>query len=160
MQDLVNEIGIFLIEQLRGELSRQGHNLTGALANSIEYEVTQATDSVKLTFSMNSYGLSLNTGIPAARIPYTRGSGRKSSQYIDGLRRWVRIKFGYSQQRAERVAFAIASKQKQQGYPLTGKTRWIDITLESTQDEINAFTRKWVAANIDDLINQFAKNRN
>ena len=157
MQDFLQQLGDFLIVQLQGELLRQGHKLTGSLAQSIEYETKKAANSISLVYSFNNYGLALNDGIKPANIPYRRGSGAKKSKYIEGLKRWVKLKFGYSRQRAERVAFAIASKQKKQGYPLTGKIGWINITLETSAKEIQEFIDRWAAAQIEDLVEQQIK---
>lgn len=160
MNELLEDLSDFLIIQLRGELLRQGHNFTGALAKSIEYQIRQETNITRITFMFNNYGLSLNDGIPASKIPYNRGSGKSSSKYIDGLRRWVRERLGFSQARAERVAFAIANAQKQKGYPLTGKIGWVDITLEQNSSEIEKRVEAWAEATLNDVIVTFVQNLN
>jgi hypothetical protein len=163
MEDiLISRIGEFLIEQLRGELKRQGHNLTGSLAKSIEYKVQEGADKLTIDFLFNSYGEALNTGVKASRIPYSplRRTGAKSSKYITGLIRWVKLKFGYSRQRAERAAFAIASRHSREGMPLTGKIGWVDITLKSTKDEIERIVDTWVTQVLNDLLDDFIKSLN
>ena len=149
-----------LEDLLSGELLRHVQNFTGALANSLEYKIRQETNTTRITFMFNSYGLSLNNGIPASRIPYNRGSGKSSSKYIDGLRKWVRERLGFSQARAERVAFAIANAQKKKGYPLTGKIGWVDITLEQNSSEIEKRVEAWAEATLNDVIVTFTQNLN
>ena len=161
MQDkLLQDIIDFLIVQLRGELLRQGHKFTGALSESIEGVVKKSIDSTRIDFLILQYGHSLNKGIKPSRIPYTPGSGRKKSKYIQGLMNWVKRKLGYSKKRAERIAFAIASAQKRKGYPLTGKIGWIDITLKETEKELQEKISIWVQAQLEDLIDQLIKESN
>lgn len=160
MDKLLNELIQFITTQLRGELLNQGHNFTGTLAKTIEASIEKKVNSTNIKFLIQDYGLSLNDGIKPSRIPYTRGSGKRTSKYIEGLRRWVRGKLGFSQKRAERVAFAIASKQKEKGYPLTGKIGWIDITLESNKKLIADKVEEYVQVLIEDLIDQIIRESN
>jgi hypothetical protein len=56
-----------------------------------------------------------NQGVPANKIPYYPGSGRKTSKYIDGLIEYAKKRMGKSDKEAKSVAFAIASKHKKGG---------------------------------------------
>jgi hypothetical protein len=85
-----------------------------------------------------------NTGVTAARIPYTPGSGRKTSKYIDGLINYVKLRMGKSDKEAKGIAFAIASRHKKEGMPTkasakfssTGKrTGFIDEALTGKEQQ-------------------------
>jgi len=146
-----------LFLELSAELERQDHVFTGSLMKSFESKVEQKTNSIDINVLMNDYGLSLNNGIPANRIPYTppppfRG-GR--SKFIQGLIRWVKLKLMPSRKRAESVAFAIANKMSKKGYPLTGKIGFIDITLEKEESNIIEFIENYVEMMIDKIIKEY-----
>ena len=68
-----------LQKELKQELRDQGHYLTGALHNSIEYRVYNRGETVAVAEMMSlDYGLILEVGVPASRIPYSgnrRGGG-------------------------------------------------------------------------------------
>ena len=128
----------FIFENLAEELLRQGHKLTGALSKSFEAKIEQQTEKTIIKFLMLSYGLSLNNGISPARIPFApvppyRGG---KSKYIQGLIKFAQLKFGVTKKKAKGIAFAIATKQKQKGYPLTRKTGFIDNVLKANERKI------------------------
>ena len=74
------------------------------------------------------YMATINTGVTASRIPYSRGSGARSSQYIQGLTNYVKRRMGKSDKEAKSIAFAIASKHKKEGMPT--KSEMLQITPE------------------------------
>lgn len=99
-------------------LREQGHRLTGKLENSIEFVIEY--DPAKLTANISvyleSYGIPLSTGIPAARIPYSRGSGAPRSKLIQGLMEFARLRgLGNSDSENMRIAFAIVNAWKRDG---------------------------------------------
>jgi hypothetical protein len=65
-----------------------------------------------------------NSGVTAARIPYTPNSGRPPSKYISGLIDYVKRRMGKSDKEAKGIAFAIASKHKKEGMPTKGSVRF------------------------------------
>lgn len=99
------------------EWRAQGHELTGRAAQEVETVITQKTGAVNIDGYILDYMGTISTGVPAERIPYTRGSGARTSQYIAGLTRYASLRMGASQQEAERIAFAIASVHKREGLP-------------------------------------------
>jgi hypothetical protein len=132
MNELANILSTFIFNQLTAELEKQGHRLSGALIESFEAKAKQVTeDNLTIDFLMLNYGLSLNYGIKPKNIPYTIGGPRRggTSKYIEGLIKFAKQRFFADQQRATQIAFAIARKQKEQGYPLTGKIGFIDNVL-------------------------------
>lgn len=109
---------------LREELAAQGHTLTGKLRDSIQYEIEEGTDSVKATVECEDYGLALEFGVAANRIPYTPGSGSGgTSQYIQGLITFFE-KRGLQGREAIGAAFATARVQKREGMPTVGSYRF------------------------------------
>ena len=102
---------------LRGELKAQGHNLTGRLSDSIEYEIEVEGDVVRAVMECEDYGLAIEFGVPAANIPYTPGGGGGgTSKYIQGLIRFWSLR-GVTGREGVRAAFATAAKHKREGMP-------------------------------------------
>jgi hypothetical protein len=112
-------IGELLTKALRQFLIIQGHQLTGKLADSIEYKVVIQADSLKVQFYMEQYGIFVNEGVSADRIPYTIGESRgKTSKYIQGLAYYAKKRFMVvSDKEALSIAFAIAHNHKKYGMP-------------------------------------------
>jgi len=155
IEDLGQQIGDFLLAQLRGELKSQGHILTGKLSKTMAFKM-KVSNSLKLEFIMQDYGIALSEGVKPGRIPYKpRRKGEQprggTSKYIQGLINFAKKKFGYSRQRAEAVAFAIGSTQARKG--LTG-SRWIDISIESSKEQIEKFISIWTIAQINQLLKE------
>lgn len=131
--------------ELKNQLQIQGHRNTGKLENSIEYSVQVFDSMVKSVFSMNDYGIILDPGVKPNRIPFKRGSGAKTSKYIDGLIKYFRSK-GHSEKKSKAFAFATATIQKREGMPTKASSRFssngkrtgfIDDTYLNTIGEIN-----------------------
>lgn len=101
---------------MRGELKAQGHNLTGRLSESLEYEIEVQGDVIVATMECEDYGLSIEFGVPASRIPYTPGGGGGTSKYIQGLIRFWNLR-GVTGREGVRAAFATAAKHKREGMP-------------------------------------------
>lgn len=156
MQEIIDQLIKHIFAALAVELDRQNHKLTGALVESFEAKTRETAEAYILEFFMNNYGVFLNDGIPPARIPYTppppvRGG---KSKYIQGLIRWARLKFGYSQKRATSVAFAVAAKHKKKGYPLTARG-FINITLAAEAEQIEAYLAAFAEAYILESLKEF-----
>jgi hypothetical protein len=107
---LGDDVGKIIVEAVKKAFIMQGHKMTGALNESIEYKAAAQINSVSLEFLMLDYGMIQNFGVTPDRIPFNAGSGAKSSKYIDGLKRFAKIKLGKNDKEAERIAFAIAYK--------------------------------------------------
>ena len=130
--------------EIQEELKAQGHNNTGNLIRSFEIVVSRSGRNVVGEIRANFYIEYLNTGVKAANVPFQRGSGRKSSKYIDGLIDYFRTK-GLSAKESKKAAFATANKHKQDGIPTkasrrfstTGKrTGAINIAVDKTQNKV------------------------
>lgn len=102
---------------LRTELKAQGHYLTGKLHDSIDYEIEVVGDVVRAVMECEDYGLAMEFGVTADKIPYTPGAGGGgTSKYIQGLIRFWQGR-GVSGKEGIRAAFATAAKHKREGLP-------------------------------------------
>lgn len=104
-----------LQEDLRKELKAQGHYLTGKLNDSIEYNIEVLPGIVRAEMEIEDYGIAMEFGVPASRIPYTPGGGG-TSKYIQGLIRFWNLR-GVTGKEGIRAAFATARKHKREGMP-------------------------------------------
>ena len=137
-QRLGEQVGEVVKKAVKQAFIIQGRSLTGALVNSIDYSVNATVNSAFVEFTLLDYGMILNYGVPANRIPYSPGSGAKSSKYIDGLKLYAKLRFNANDKEAERIAFAIARKHKKFGMPLDGKIGAVQNGLDDSKDEVEA----------------------
>jgi hypothetical protein len=137
-QRLGEQVGEVVKKAVKQAFIMQGRTLTGALVNSIDYSVNATVTSAYIEFTLLDYGMILNFGVPANRIPYSPGSGAKSSKYIDGLKMYAKLRFNANDKEAERIAFAIARKNKKFGMPLDKKTGAVENGLADSKDEVEA----------------------
>ena len=135
-QRLGEQVGEVVKKAVKQAFIMQGRTLTGALVNSIDYSVNATVTSAYIEFTLLDYGMILNYGVPANRIPYSPGSGAKSSKYIDGLKMYAKLRFNANDKEAERIAFAIARKHKKFGMPLDKKTGAVEKGLDESKDEV------------------------
>ena len=159
---LGDDVGKIIVEAVKKAFIMQGHKMTGALNESIEYKAAAQINSVSLEFLMLDYGMIQNFGVTPDRIPFNAGSGKKTSKYIDGLKEFAKIKLGKSGKEAERIAFAIAYKQKKEGMPTKGsklmgkKTGAVLDALRHSEDEvtklINLALEEYIFKNFVDVI--------
>jgi len=137
-QRLGDQIGEVVKKAVKQAFIMQGRTLTGALVNSIDYSVNATVTSAFIEFTLLDYGMILNYGVPANRIPFSPGSGAKSSKYIDGLKMYAKLRFNANDKEAERIAFAIARKHKKFGMPLDGKTGAVEKGIKESSEEVEA----------------------
>lgn len=105
-----------ITDLLKAELLAQGHRNTGNLERSFSYAVRRDGNLIVGEISANDYAIYLEFGVPASRIPYSPGSGAKTSQYIAGLIRYFTTK-GLPSSEARSAAFATARAHKREGMP-------------------------------------------
>ena len=135
-QRLGEQVGEVVKKAVKQAFIMQGRTLTGALVNSIDYSVNATVTSAFIEFTLLDYGMILNYGVPANRIPFSPGSGAKSSKYIDGLKMYAKLRFNANDKEAERIAFAIAHKHKKFGMPLDKKTGAVEQGIKESSDEV------------------------
>ena len=146
--EMAIEIAKLIEKRLKYEIVQQGHKLTGKLLESIEYKIERTGGDFSITYLMEFYGVILDKGVTAARIPFGgQGTGAKTSKYIQGLTRYARFRFNVNAKEALKIAFAIAHKQKKQGMPTKGsyrfsktgkRTDFVGDTLRDVDSDIKA----------------------
>jgi len=118
------EFLVFLRREIIKELEGQGHKASGALIRSLEIKIVQTTKGLEGQVWLNDYSRYLNTGVPAARIPFSgrrSGGGNRKSKFITALIRWAGfVKRGLSFKGRKSFAFAVAHKLKKEGMPTRG----------------------------------------
>ena len=145
---LLERLAEVLKQEMRTQLKIANHIMTGALSESIESRILSTIEGRKIEIWIEQYGIALDQGVPPDRIPFTEPSGRGGrSKYIEGLQRFAQLKLGVSDNRESlSIAFAIARKHKKVGMPVKGPTRFIEKTLDATEDEIQRFVEEWSEA--------------
>lgn len=150
------------------EWRRQGHELTGKAAQSIEERVTTRAGATRIEFYIEDYMARISEGVPANRIPYSPGSGAASSKYIQGLTRYARLRFGASRKEAERIAFAIARTHLREGLPSLGskrfsstgrRTGFIETALDDEEERLAALIETAVEKTFETLVESFFKSQ-
>lgn len=143
-----------LIQNSIKNIRLQGHTLTGKLEKSIEVQVIQKVDTF-INLLAESYGIPLNTGVKASRIPYKKGSGRRSSEYIKGLQMFAKKRMRVSDKEALNIAFAIAKKHKKEGMPTRGsfryskngkRTNFFDDAVNETLASVDAYLNEFLVS--------------
>ena len=114
---LADKISTLAITAIVNEWKAQGHNLTGKAISEIETVIKMYVHNMTFQGFVLDYMAINNQGVPADRIPYTPNSGKKESEYIKGLIKYAKVRMGASDKQAKSIAFAIASKHKQEGMP-------------------------------------------
>lgn len=162
LKQLGNQIAQVITKAVKLELQLQGHRLTGALENSIEDRVRATLTGVRIEIEAERYARFVNRGVPASRIPFG-GRRARRSKYIEGLKRFARLRFGVTQAEALRIAFAIARKHKKEGMPTKNSRRFsktgkrieaVDDALNKAQPKINQLTQEAFATVVGLIIEQ------
>ena len=133
---------------LKKELRQQGHYLTGALENSISYEIRKTGIGYEATMYAVGYSLVIELGVKPERIPYTRrtrgqGTGG-TSKYIQGLITYFERR-GLPEREAKSAAFATAEVHKREGMPSRSSY------AHSRNGNRTGFIQEAFTANIEDL---------
>jgi len=115
-----DKISDALLKAITTEFIMQGHKNTGKGLKSIKIKF----EGDNILGFMDEYMIIQSKGVKASRIPYTRGSGKKSSEFINGLMKWVQYKGIERGKQAKGIAFAIATKLKRTGMPSPGAFRY------------------------------------
>lgn len=115
LRNNLDDLGYFLKVELQKQLKGSGHEATGKLSKSIEYEVQEYSKGLELVVSYLRYGIFVNDGVAASRVPFGKKTGAKFSLYIQGLIEWVKVKRLAQGVQAVGLAFGIARKQSKVG---------------------------------------------
>lgn len=127
MEQIIREIMELIAGEMRKRIVGQGHNLTGRLANSIEYTVEKNGDYTSGLMYIEDYGVFVNVGVSASRIPYGKGGGNRggTSAYIQGLIEFWEHR-GLTGREAIGAAFATAKVHAREGMPSRSSSRFSD----------------------------------
>lgn len=117
----MDELARAIIDRIALEWQRQGHHLTGAFEQALTYEIDGETIRI---YDNKGYGSILNKGVPAEQIPFSPGSGAKTSRYIQGLANYAKLRMGVNDKLALSIAFAIAYTHKREGMPSKGSVKY------------------------------------
>jgi hypothetical protein len=167
LQKLADEISVLAISVVANEWRLQGHELTGSAVKQMETMVRMEINTLIIEGFVPNYMAINNSGVTAARIPYTPNSGRPPSKYISGLIDYVKRRMGKSDKEAKGIAFAIASKHKKEGMPTktsarfskTGKrTGFIEQALDKNSQKFVELIEVSVAATVEVLVESYYKS--
>lgn len=119
--DGLHQLGEVIRKEVEKVLTEQGHVLTGKVFENVDSIVKVIQDGFALEGHYQDYSIYLHKGVRADRIPYTPGSGRKHSLYIEALKQYAKHR-GMSN--PDRAAFAIANAHKREGMPTKASSRF------------------------------------
>ena len=165
---LIQQIANIALQAVAIEWKAQGHNLTGNAIQQLETKILQTGDGVLVLGYVTDYMANINAGVPASRIPYSPGSGARSSQYISGLIDYVKKRMGKSQREAQSIAFAIASRHKKEGMPSKASARFsssgkrtgfIEAALDGVEPKLAALIERGIEESIIFVIESFFKTQ-
>lgn len=124
LDEIINAVMLDLRGKLRASQDDQGHTLTGKLRDSIDYTTTKGNGTITAKMEMENYGVFVEFGVKANRIPFSGRSGRGGkSQYIQGLISFFE-KRGLSGREAVGAAFATAHVHAREGMPSRASARF------------------------------------
>jgi len=167
-KELLEKIANLAIQAVAIEWKVQGHNLTGKAIQELETRIIERGNDTIIEGYVIDYMANINSGVTASRIPYSPGSGARSSQYIQGLINYVKRRMGKSDREAKSIAFAIASRHKREGMPTkasarfskTGKrTGFIEQALNDIEPELAKLIEQGVEESINFVIESFFKTQ-
>lgn len=121
MRDTLLKIYDLLKQATNEELAGQGHKLTGSLEGSIANQIDEIPDGWQMLVTMAHYAGYLERGVKAENIPFSPGSGKGNSLYIEGLTKFAELR---GMTNPKRAAFAIAHKHLKEGMPTRGSYRF------------------------------------
>ena len=143
---ILQDAGNLLNQEIKKIWAEQGHTLTGAWEDSLS---TTSYAPNEIEGWAKSYGAIVNAGVTASRIPFGETGAGGTSQYIQGLFRfWKLRKPGLTDKEALSLAFATAKKQKQEGMSTVASgvfSQWgdrqhfIEIALIQKDEELADF---------------------
>lgn len=111
--------------ELQTKLQLQGHGTKGSskLIDTMEWSIKRVATLYVADFLMEEYGVFVDKGVTASRIPFNQGSGKKVSKYITGLYNFW-LKKGLNAKEAKSASFALAKKHKKEGMPTRSSFRF------------------------------------
>jgi len=149
----IEPIKVILKEALLNEWKAQGHYMNGKIVEEMEFLIERDLGRTSIIGKMYPYGTFIDRGVEAANIPFSPGSGAKSSKYIEDLIRFVKQRMAVTElTQAKSIAFAIAHTQKREGMPTGGsyqysstgkRTEWVTDAIIKAQPKLGAYIRQF-----------------
>ena len=168
LQKLADDISLLAITVVANEWRAQGHELSGSAVKQMETVIREEIATIVIEGYVPDYMAINNQGVPSNRIPYYPGSGRKESEYIKGLMKYVQQRMGKSEKESKGIAFAIASKHKLEGMPTknsvikhskTGRrTGFIEIALEKSSPKFIELIENAITFSVETTIESYYKS--
>jgi hypothetical protein len=156
--NLYDQLAGEVMNLIRDEWDKQGHDLTGTFKESMRYEVKEEANSTVIRFidgTERGYGIYLNIGVKPEEIRYPYAPAR-----IKGLTNYAELRMGLEGKEAVSVAYAIATKHAKEGLPLPS-TRKYSSTGSRTQfvQDVEGQIRETAKRYIIEIINSKAAQR-
>ena len=155
MNDVLENIGTYLDEEIKKELLSQGHHASGQLLDSITHKVKSASGQLVLEGEMLGYGHFVDTG--------RRKKARKVP--IDALIEWIRLKkFESDAKKVRGMAFAIQRTIFEKGISTaeswkgTSTKDFLTKTLNANEARILADIDKSIADKITVMFENIIRN--
>lgn len=164
----LDDLAQYIATEIRKEQNEsQGHKLTGKLAASTKGSTRDIPDGAIIEVVREQYGEFLDNGVSRNRVPFSPGSGAKTSKYIEGLIRFVKLRGlkPRGKQTHKDIAFAIARKHKRVGIPTPASKRFSKtgrrtgalgevVEREKTyiRDQIRASALEYIEAMVADML--------
>lgn len=123
LEKAAGDLAEYAIKAAQRELRAQGHVLTGSLVSTMGTRVVLGQSDITAQVLMNHYAPYLERALPASRVPYSPGSGAKSSKVVDALLRYWKLR-GLAPKEARSATFATLNKWKQEGRPTRASFRF------------------------------------
>ena len=164
----------FMKEELLKTWVEQGHNMNGKVVKEMDIIVDQTADRISFLFYSLPYGVYMESGVSADKIPFSGASGHGGkSAYIQALIGYAKKRMNLPDKEAKSAAFAIAHTQKKRGMPTpassrfssTGeRTNWIGNTMERNEGLIRQFMSRYMneilSVLFDNIIMKYSKEFN
>lgn len=147
VDSILKQLGDVIVNDLKKELKEQGHYLIGGIERSLSYKVKNLGNKIELDIVTDKqYAPYLEHGVKSNKIPYSAGSGAKSSKYIDGLTNYSMLRFGLDKKEAKKVAFKIAKRHKKEGMPTRNSYQYAQNGERKffAKRVFNIYKKKWL----------------
>lgn len=115
---MLEQLKAYIEERFKEEFTKQGHSLTGAAENSVEFQEVRNKNATRLKVLANYYVVYVDKGVTSYEIKSPYAPPR-----IKGLTAFFKQK-GLSSKEAKSAAYATATKHKQIGYPTEGSKQY------------------------------------
>ena len=154
---MFDKIANIVIAEIKRQWDEKGHSLTGKAQKSLVSEIKEDGSKVTIDIIGLRYIEYMSRGIKPENIPFGgTGTGKETSDYIDGLRKYAELRVGITDEKKKTsFAFAVARKHKLHGNPLRFNNKGSQVLAETAEkvsdqitkivnDEITAITTKTI----------------